>query len=201
MLNDDFVETDGGVHNVRVMNNRGVNAAHGGYSAQPVFGGPVYFIGNLLYHVPSRRGVQVLGQAGGAVRVSQHDHRRAGIARSLVQHALSQQPVSGPRHARPRHHDLGERHGCVQLRLQRLSPEQGSGRAIHLAGAESRAAFVRAKARATGRASRRWPNSARQRSRRRTASKSISTAFEQIGSARSRQPPRGLSRHGPELSA
>lgn len=53
MLNDDFIETDGGVHNVRVMNNRGVNAAHGGYSAQPVFGGPVYFIGNLLYHVPS----------------------------------------------------------------------------------------------------------------------------------------------------
>ena len=53
MLNDDFVETDGGVHNVRVMNNRGINAAHGGYTAQPVFGGPVYFIGNLLYHVPS----------------------------------------------------------------------------------------------------------------------------------------------------
>ncbi len=53
MMNDDFVETDGAVHNVRVMNNRGVNAAHGGYSAQPAFGGPVYFIGNLLYHVPS----------------------------------------------------------------------------------------------------------------------------------------------------
>jgi hypothetical protein len=53
MLNDDFVETDGGVHNIRVMNNRGVNAAHGGYSSQPVFGGPVYFIGNILYHVPS----------------------------------------------------------------------------------------------------------------------------------------------------
>jgi hypothetical protein len=53
LLNDDFVETDGGVHNVRVMNNRGVNAAQGGYSSQPVFGGPVYFIGNILYHVPS----------------------------------------------------------------------------------------------------------------------------------------------------
>jgi hypothetical protein len=53
MLNDDFVETDGGVHNVRVMNNRGINAAQGGYSSQPVFGGPVYFIGNLLYHVPT----------------------------------------------------------------------------------------------------------------------------------------------------
>src|SRR5580765_3485158 len=53
MLNDDFVETDGSVHNVRVINNRGVNAAQGGYSSQPVFGGPVYFIGNLLYHVPT----------------------------------------------------------------------------------------------------------------------------------------------------
>lgn len=50
---DDYVETDGGVHNIRVYNNRGVNAAHGGYSSQPVFGGPVYFIRNLLYHVPS----------------------------------------------------------------------------------------------------------------------------------------------------
>ncbi len=53
MSNDDFVETDGGVHNIRVFENRGVNAAHGGYSSQPTFGGPVYFIRNLLYHVPS----------------------------------------------------------------------------------------------------------------------------------------------------
>ena len=50
---DDFIETDGGVHNIRVFNNRGVNAAHGGYSSQPVFGGPVYFMRNILYHVPS----------------------------------------------------------------------------------------------------------------------------------------------------
>lgn len=53
VLNDDFVETDGGVHNIRVYNNRGVNAAQGGYSSQPVFGGPAYFIRNILYHVPS----------------------------------------------------------------------------------------------------------------------------------------------------
>lgn len=51
MLGDDFVETDGGVHNVRVFRNRGVNAAHGGLSAQPVFGGPVYFMHNLIYNV------------------------------------------------------------------------------------------------------------------------------------------------------
>jgi len=53
MMNDDFIETDGGVHNIRVFNNRGVNAAHGGYSSQPVFGGPVYFIRNILYHQPT----------------------------------------------------------------------------------------------------------------------------------------------------
>jgi hypothetical protein len=53
LMGDDFIETDGGVHNIRVYNNRGVNAAHGGYSSQPIFGGPVYFIRNILYHVPS----------------------------------------------------------------------------------------------------------------------------------------------------
>lgn len=53
MSNDDFIETDGGVHNIRVFQNRGVNAAQGGYSSQPVFGGPAYFYRNLLYHVPS----------------------------------------------------------------------------------------------------------------------------------------------------
>ena len=53
MSNDDFMETDGGVHNVRVFNNRGVNAGQGGYSSQPVFGGPIYFYRNILYHVPS----------------------------------------------------------------------------------------------------------------------------------------------------
>jgi len=53
MMNDDFIETDGGVHNIRVYSNRGVNAAQGGYSAQPVFGGPVYFFRNVVYHVPT----------------------------------------------------------------------------------------------------------------------------------------------------
>jgi hypothetical protein len=53
LSNDDYVETDGGVHNVRVFENRGTNAFHGGYSSQPVFGGPVYFYRNTLYNVPS----------------------------------------------------------------------------------------------------------------------------------------------------
>jgi hypothetical protein len=53
LVADDFIEADGGVHNIRVMRNRGVNAAQCGLSAQPVFGGPAYFIRNVLYHIPA----------------------------------------------------------------------------------------------------------------------------------------------------
>ncbi|MFH1742087.1 MAG: hypothetical protein ABIH23_24050, partial [bacterium] len=49
---DDFIEADCGVHNIRVFNNRGFNSAHHGLSAQPIYGGPAYFIRNIVYHVP-----------------------------------------------------------------------------------------------------------------------------------------------------
>jgi hypothetical protein len=49
---DDFIEADGGVHNIRVLRNRGVNAAHTGLSAQPIFGGPAYYIRNIVYNAP-----------------------------------------------------------------------------------------------------------------------------------------------------
>ncbi len=52
LMADDFIEADGGVHNIRVMRNRGVNAAQCGLSAQPVFGGPAYFIRNVIYNIP-----------------------------------------------------------------------------------------------------------------------------------------------------
>jgi hypothetical protein len=52
-MSDDFIESDGGMHNIRIFENRGFNAYHAGLSAQPLFGGPVYFIRNILYHVPS----------------------------------------------------------------------------------------------------------------------------------------------------
>jgi len=65
MFGDDFVETDGGVHNIRVYNNRGVNSAHGGYSSQPIFGGPAYFIRNILYHTPSGTAFKFSGKPAG----------------------------------------------------------------------------------------------------------------------------------------
>jgi hypothetical protein len=51
-MSDDFIEADGGVHNIRIFENRGFNSYHAGLSAQPVFGGPAYFIRNILYQVP-----------------------------------------------------------------------------------------------------------------------------------------------------
>jgi hypothetical protein len=53
LMTDDFIEADGGVHNIRVLRNRGVNAAQCGLSAQPVYGGPAYFVRNIVYHVPT----------------------------------------------------------------------------------------------------------------------------------------------------
>jgi hypothetical protein len=49
---DDFIESDGGSHNILIFENRGFNAYHAAISAQPVFGGPVYFIRNIFYNVP-----------------------------------------------------------------------------------------------------------------------------------------------------
>ena len=53
VMADDFIEADSSTHNIRVFNNRGINAAQQGYSAQPIFGGPCYFIRNIAYHIPA----------------------------------------------------------------------------------------------------------------------------------------------------
>jgi hypothetical protein len=52
LCNDNFIETDGGMHNIRVMRNRGFNAAQAGWSSQPVLGGPAYWIRNVGFNTP-----------------------------------------------------------------------------------------------------------------------------------------------------
>jgi hypothetical protein len=46
---DNCIEADGAAHNVRVFKNRCLNSAQGALSAQPIFGGPAYFVQNLVY--------------------------------------------------------------------------------------------------------------------------------------------------------
>ena len=48
---DNCFEADGSAHNVRVFENRCFNATGAGLSAQPIFGGPAYFIRNVLYNM------------------------------------------------------------------------------------------------------------------------------------------------------
>ncbi len=84
LSNDDFIETDGGVHNIRVFQNRGVNAAHNGYSAQPMFGGPVYFFRNLLYQVPG----------GGPFKLSALPAGILAYHNTLIGEQTSQSPFS-----------------------------------------------------------------------------------------------------------
>jgi hypothetical protein len=56
-MGDNCIESDGGAHNIRVFRNRCVNSAQGALSAQPMFGGPVYFYQNLVYNTPGGGGV------------------------------------------------------------------------------------------------------------------------------------------------
>lgn len=67
LMADDFIEADGGVHNIRVMRNRGVNAGQCGLSAQPVYGGPAYYIRNVVYHVPTGCGLKFNVKPAGMV--------------------------------------------------------------------------------------------------------------------------------------
>ena len=46
---DNCIEGDGGGRNIRVFENRCMNAVGGAFSAQTVFGGPLYFIRNVEY--------------------------------------------------------------------------------------------------------------------------------------------------------
>jgi len=46
---DNCIEADGGAHDIRVFRNRCFNSAGGALSAQPIFGGPLYFFRNLVY--------------------------------------------------------------------------------------------------------------------------------------------------------
>jgi len=59
-VDDNCIEADGAAHNIRILRNRCFNHGHRALSAQPVFGGPAYYIRNLVYHAPE----------GGALKTS-----------------------------------------------------------------------------------------------------------------------------------
>jgi len=66
-MGDNCIETDGGGRNMRVFRNRCFNTALGGLSAQPIFGGPVYFIRNVVYNGPGSGALKYVSTPTGVV--------------------------------------------------------------------------------------------------------------------------------------
>lgn len=64
-VDDNCIEADGAMYNIRILRNRCFNHAHRALSAQPVFGGPAYFVGNLVYHAPEGGALKMTANSSG----------------------------------------------------------------------------------------------------------------------------------------
>jgi hypothetical protein len=51
-VHDDFIEADGAMYNIRILRNLCMNSATNGLSQQTLYGGPAYFIRNIVYNAP-----------------------------------------------------------------------------------------------------------------------------------------------------
>ena len=123
-VEDNCIESDGGAHNIRIFRNRCFNHGHRALSVQPMFGGPVYFIRNIVYHAPEGGAVKFTASSSGIVMLAQHAHRsgEADAARS-VERALPEQ--SDPRKERDaRNVRRRDQYQLLELRLQRLPAER-----------------------------------------------------------------------------
>jgi hypothetical protein len=63
-FHDNPFETDGSMHNIRVMRNMMINSASHAFCNQPVLGGPAYWIRNIGYHLPGGSTRLTGGSAG-----------------------------------------------------------------------------------------------------------------------------------------
>lgn len=66
-ITDNCIELDGGVHNMRAFDNRCVNTAQPGFSAQPIFGGPAYIFRNITYNTTTSGGLKLLDNPSGVL--------------------------------------------------------------------------------------------------------------------------------------
>jgi hypothetical protein len=66
-MGDNCIESDGGAHNIRVFRNRCFNVASQALSAQPMYGGPVYFYENLVYNAPGSGSLKFVATPAGVL--------------------------------------------------------------------------------------------------------------------------------------
>jgi hypothetical protein len=63
-FHDNPFETDGGMHNIRVLRNMMINSASHAFCNQPALGGPVYWVRNIAYNLPGGSTRLTNGSAG-----------------------------------------------------------------------------------------------------------------------------------------
>ncbi|MXO72965.1 hypothetical protein [Alteraurantiacibacter buctensis] len=66
-VDDNCIEADGAMFNVRVMRNRCFNHAHRALSTQPALGGPIYFIRNIVYNAPEGGALKLTANSAGVI--------------------------------------------------------------------------------------------------------------------------------------
>lgn len=66
-IDDNCIEADGTLFNVRVLRNRCFNQAHRALSTQPALGGPVYFIRNIVYNAPEGGALKLTAHSAGVI--------------------------------------------------------------------------------------------------------------------------------------
>ncbi len=66
-MGDNCIESDGGAHNIRVFRNRCFDVASQALSAQPMYGGPVYFYQNLVYNAPASGSLKFVATPAGVL--------------------------------------------------------------------------------------------------------------------------------------
>jgi hypothetical protein len=66
-MGDNCIESDGGAHNIRIFRNRCFNVASQALSAQPMYGGPVYFYENLVYNAPGSGSLKFVATPAGVL--------------------------------------------------------------------------------------------------------------------------------------
>ena len=114
---DDGIETDKCMHNIRIFENRFTNNLCG-VSAQPVFGGPIYIIRNVVYNL-SAQGAQVPCVAHRHHLLPEHARLRGSPRlgrRTMAQHNPEEQ------------HHYRRQHDKREWRSDRHSNERASSR-------------------------------------------------------------------------
>ena len=130
-VDDNCIEADGAMHNIRVLRNRCFNQAHRALSTQPILGGPAYFVRNVVYHAPESGSVKFTTNSAGILVYHNTFTVRSSRHGAGLEPALPQQPDSGSGCRAGSFHSR-DSDELLELRLQRLPAESRRAAIVRL---------------------------------------------------------------------